>query len=71
MLVMKIYECKKCGWTYDYKEGDLKNDIEPGVKFIDLNNSWNCPKCSASKEQFVEKSRYQTAVKNWEYSQNR
>lgn len=33
-------------------QGDKKGNIEPGVKFEDLPDSWRCPFCGASKKTF-------------------
>lgn len=49
---MERYVCKVCGYTYDPKNGDPENGIEPGTKFIDLPDSWVCPVCGASKKDF-------------------
>ena len=42
---MNNYLCTLCGYIY---RPDENNNIE----FIDLDDSWVCPLCSASKEEF-------------------
>ncbi len=49
---MDKYVCTVCSYVYDPQEGDPENDIEPGTKFEDLPDDWQCPVCGASKEEF-------------------
>lgn len=49
---MKKYVCTVCGYVYDPVEGDLDNGIEPGTAFEDIPDSWTCPVCGVSKEDF-------------------
>ncbi len=46
------YECTICGYTYDQEKGDPDGDIAPGTPFEDIPDSWTCPVCGASKDQF-------------------
>jgi rubredoxin len=50
----KRYVCSVCGYVYDPAKGDPNNNIPPGTKFEDLPDSWVCPVCGASKDQFIE-----------------
>jgi len=50
----KFYKCSVCGYVYDELEGDEENDIPAGTLFEDLPDDWNCPICSAEKEDFNE-----------------
>lgn len=43
---MKKYRCILCGYIYD--------DTKEEVKFADLPDTWVCPLCGATKEQFEE-----------------
>ena len=43
---------RACGWTYDEKEGDPDNGIEPGTRFEDLPDDFVCPECGVPKEEF-------------------
>ena len=51
---MDKYVCDICGYTYDPEEGDPENGIEPGTKFEDLPDDWQCPMCGASKDDFTK-----------------
>ena len=51
---MKKFVCSVCGYVYDPELGDPDNGIAPGTKFEDLPDSWICPICGASKEEFSE-----------------
>ncbi|MCK5186111.1 MAG: flavin reductase [Deltaproteobacteria bacterium] len=46
------YECTICGYTYDQEKGDPDGNIAPGTPFEDIPDSWTCPVCGASKDQF-------------------
>ena len=47
------YVCEVCGWVYDPETGDLEGDIPPGIPFEDLPDTWNCPECGVSKDEFT------------------
>ena len=49
---MDRYVCTICGYVYDPEQGDPDNGIDPGTKFEDLPDDWECPVCGASKEDF-------------------
>jgi rubredoxin len=49
---MDKYVCSVCGYVYDPAEGDPDNGIEPGTKFDDLPDDWECPVCGAGKSDF-------------------
>ena len=55
---MDKYVCTVCGYVYDPEEGDPENDIEPGTKFEDLPDDWQCPVCGASKDEFEPEEQY-------------
>jgi len=46
------YQCTICGYTYDPEKGDPNGNIAPGTPFEDIPDSWTCPVCGASKDQF-------------------
>ena len=52
---MDIYVCNLCGYEYDPAVGDPENGIAPGTAFEDLPDTWVCPLCGASKEDFSKK----------------
>ncbi|MFH1032593.1 MAG: rubredoxin [Chloroflexota bacterium] len=49
---MAKYECSVCGWVYDPEKGDPDGKIKPGMPFEQLPDSWTCPICGATKDQF-------------------
>lgn len=49
---MEKYECTICGYVYDPEIGDPDNGIEPGTAFDELPDTWVCPLCGVSKEDF-------------------
>ena len=46
--------CNICGWEYDEALGDADNGIEPGTKFQDLPDDFECPLCGVGKDSFSE-----------------
>jgi len=53
---MDNYVCTVCGYVYDPQQGDPDNGIDPGTKFEDVPNDWDCPVCGASKDDFEVES---------------
>lgn len=51
---MKKYICGACGWIYEEELGDSDYEIEPGTKFEDLPEDFECPLCGAGKDSFYE-----------------
>ena len=45
------YVCELCGWGYDENIGMPDMRIEPGTKFEDLPDDFECP-CGAGKDSF-------------------
>lgn len=50
-----IYVCDACGWEYDEEAGDAELGIDPGTKFEELPDDFECPLCGVGKDQFVVK----------------
>ena len=46
--------CDLCGWEYDEELGAADFGIEPGTKFEDLPEDFECPLCGAGKDSFSE-----------------
>jgi rubredoxin len=46
------YRCTMCGYIYDPAKGDPDAGIAPGTPFESLPDSWTCPQCGASKDDF-------------------
>ena len=53
---MDKYVCTVCGYVYDPEQGDPDNGVDPGTKFEDLPDDWECPVCGASKDDFEKES---------------
>jgi flavin reductase (DIM6/NTAB) family NADH-FMN oxidoreductase RutF/rubredoxin len=49
---MAKYKCTVCGYIYDPAVGDPDGGIKPGTPFGEIPDSWVCPVCGASKDQF-------------------
>jgi len=45
------YECV-CGYVYDETVGDVDNGIQPGTKWEDLPEDFECPICGLAKDEF-------------------
>ncbi len=46
------YRCTVCGYIYDPAKGDPDNGVKPGTAFAQIPDSWTCPECGVSKDQF-------------------
>ncbi|MEK7375572.1 MAG: rubredoxin [Candidatus Margulisiibacteriota bacterium] len=51
---MKKYECTVCGYIYEPEKGDPDGGIAVGTAFEAIPDTWVCPVCGASKDQFKE-----------------
>ena len=47
------YVCEVCGWVYDEDEG-YPGGIEPGTKWENVPEDFECPLCGVGKDQFAE-----------------
>ncbi len=54
VLIAQKFQCTICGYIYDPKKGDPDSGISPGTPFEDLPDSWVCPQCGATKDNFTE-----------------
>lgn len=48
----KKYVCVVCGYIYDEAEGVPEEGIAPGTRWADVPDTWRCPDCGASKDDF-------------------
>ena len=53
VYVMK-YVCEVCGWEYDEEAGYPEGGIEPGTKWEDIPEDFECPLCGVGKDQFAK-----------------
>jgi flavin reductase (DIM6/NTAB) family NADH-FMN oxidoreductase RutF/rubredoxin len=49
---MAKYRCTVCGYIYDPALGDPDGGVKPGTPFDKIPDTWVCPVCGASKDQF-------------------
>jgi rubredoxin len=49
-----VFQCAQCQTIYDADFGDELNDIEVGVPFSNLPDTYKCPTCEAEKLSFRE-----------------
>jgi rubredoxin len=49
---MEKWECLVCGYIYDPAVGDPTQNIAPGTKFEEIPESWVCPECGVTKDNF-------------------
>jgi rubredoxin len=49
---MQKYLCKVCGYIYDPEIGDVDGGIPAGTPFEKIPDSWTCPICGVTKDQF-------------------
>ena len=50
---MKKWRCLVCDFVYDESKGLPEEGIAAGTRWEDIPNSWTCPECGASKDDFV------------------
>ncbi len=46
------YVCNVCGWVYDEELGAPELGIEPGTKWEDLPDVFECALCGVDKDNF-------------------
>lgn len=49
---MRKIVCSVCGYVFDDAVGDPNAGVAPGTKWEDLPDSWVCPVCGATKDEF-------------------
>ena len=51
-LGYNVYMCTVCGWLYDEAKGAPEAGIPPGTRWEDVPESFLCPECGESKDDF-------------------
>ena len=54
---MEKFVCNICGYVYDPAKGDPDGGVAPGTAFADLPESWVCPDCGATTDEFEKAER--------------
>ena len=49
---MEKWKCLVCGYIYDPVKGDPDHGVVPGTRFEDIPDSWVCPECGVTKDNF-------------------
>ncbi len=49
---LRKWMCVVCGFIYDEAEGLPEEDIPPGTRWDDIPDTWTCPDCGATKDDF-------------------
>ncbi len=52
MSAYREYVCVLCGFVYNEAEGLPEEGFPPGTSWDDIPDSWVCPECGASREEF-------------------
>lgn len=48
----KTYMCVICGFIYEEEKGLPEENIPAGTRWEDIPETWTCPDCGASKDDF-------------------
>ncbi|MDQ2971779.1 MAG: rubredoxin [Rhodanobacteraceae bacterium] len=46
------FMCVVCGFIYDEEEGLPDEGIVPGTRWEDIPDTWTCPDCGVTKDDF-------------------
>lgn len=62
---MDKYICRVCATIYNPEKGDEEDGILPETTFEDLPDTWDCPICGSSKENFeiLPEEEYERIIK--------
>lgn len=50
--VLRKWMCVVCGYIYDEAMGEPDEGIAAGTRWEDVPDTWTCPDCGATKEDF-------------------
>jgi rubredoxin len=51
-VVLRKWMCVVCGYIYDEATGEPEEGIEAGTRWEDVPETWTCPDCGATKDDF-------------------
>ncbi len=49
---MRKFKCVVCGFIYDEAQGLPEDGIQPGTRWEDIPEDWECPDCGVTKADF-------------------
>jgi len=49
------YVCDVCGYEYDESAGAPDSGVEPGTKWENVPDNFECPLCGVGKDEFSKK----------------
>ena len=49
---LRKWMCVVCGYIYDEALGVPEEGIDPGTRWADVPDTWTCPDCGATKDDF-------------------
>ncbi len=52
VVVYRKFMCVVCGFIYDEEAGLPEEDIAPGTRWEDIPDTWTCPDCGVTKDDF-------------------
>ena len=50
--IFRTWMCVVCGFIYSEAEGLPEEGIAPGTRWADVPDTWTCPDCGATKDDF-------------------
>jgi len=51
-VAYRSWMCVVCGFIYDEAEGLPEEGIAPGTRWEDIPDTWTCPDCGVTKDDF-------------------
>lgn len=52
VVTYRKFMCVVCGFIYDEEAGLPEEGIEPGTRWEDIPDTWTCPDCGVTKDDF-------------------
>ena len=52
ITIFRTWMCVVCGFIYNEAEGLPEEGIAPGTRWDDVPDSWTCPDCGVTKDDF-------------------
>jgi rubredoxin len=52
VVTYRKFMCVVCGFIYNEEAGLPEEGIEPGTRWEDIPDTWTCPDCGVTKDDF-------------------